>query len=47
MVTVGGVMYVLMEGTNKSELFAAYSEKDAYYIEFLISEDTTDLRLSV
>lgn len=45
-VTVGEAVYVLMEGPNESGLFAAYSEKDAYYIEFVISEDTTDLRLS-
>lgn len=44
-VTVGGVGYVLMEGTNESELFAAYVEKDAYYIELVTPEDTTDFRL--
>ena len=33
--TVGGVVYVLMDGTNESELFAAYIEKDAYYIELV------------
>ncbi len=43
---VRGVMCVLMEGTTESELFAAYVEKDAFYIEFLTIEDATDLRLS-
>ena len=37
-VTVGEAVYVLMEGTNKGELFAAYVEKDAYYIEFVTLE---------
>ena len=46
-VTVGGVVYVLMEGINQSELFAAFVEQDAYYSEFVLSENTTDLRLSV
>jgi len=44
-VTVGGVGYVLMDGPNESELFAAYVEKDAYYIELVTPEDTTDFRL--
>jgi hypothetical protein len=44
--TVGGVVYVLMDGANESELFAAYIEKDAYYIELVTPEDTTDVRLS-
>jgi hypothetical protein len=45
-VTVRGVGYVLMDGPNKSELFAAYVEKDAYYIELVPPEDTTDVGLS-
>jgi hypothetical protein len=45
-VTIGGVVYVLMDGPNKSELFAAYAEKDTYYIELVTSEGTTDLRMS-
>jgi len=45
-VTVGRVVYVLMDGTNESELFAAYVEKDAYYIELVTLEDTTDVGLS-
>ena len=44
-VTVGGVVSVLMEGTNESELFAAYAEKDAYSIELVTPEKTTDVRL--
>jgi hypothetical protein len=44
-VTVGRVVYVLMDGTNESELFAAYVEKDAYYIELVTPEDTTDFSL--
>jgi hypothetical protein len=44
-VTVGGVGYLLRDGTNESELFAAYVEKDAYYIELVTPEDTTDFRL--
>jgi hypothetical protein len=35
-VTVGGVVYVLMEGTNESELFTVYVEKDAYSIGLVI-----------
>ena len=34
-----------MDGPNESELFAAYVEKDAYYIEFVTPEDTTDFGL--
>jgi hypothetical protein len=34
-----------MDGPNESELFAAYVEKDAYYIELVTPEDTTDFRL--
>ncbi len=45
-VTVGRVVYVLMNGPNKSELFAAYSEKDAYYIELVPPEGTTGIGLS-
>ena len=44
-VTVGRVVYVLMDGTNESELFAAYAEKDAYYIELVTPEDATDVGL--
>ena len=33
--TVGGVVYVLMDGAKESELFAAYIEKDAYFIELV------------
>ena len=39
-VTVGGVVYVLTEGTSESELFAAYVEQDAYSIELVTPEDT-------
>ena len=39
-VTVGGVVYVLMEGTSESELFAAYVEQDAYSIALVTPEDT-------
>ena len=45
-VTVGGVVYVLMEGPNQSELFATFVEQDAYSIEFVTPEGATDLRLS-
>ncbi len=45
-VTVGRVVYVLMDGPNKSDLFAAYSEKDAYYIEFVPPEKAPDIGLS-
>jgi hypothetical protein len=45
-VTVGGVVYALMDGTNESELFAAYVEKDTYYIGLVTPEDTTDFGLS-
>ncbi len=45
-VTVRGVGYVLMDGTNESEFFAAYVEKDAYYIELVLPVDTTDIGLS-
>ena len=44
-VTVGGVGYLLMDGTNESELFAAYAEKDAYSLELVTPEETTDVRL--
>ena len=41
--TDGGVVYVLMDGTNESELFAAYVDKDAYFIELItIVENTND-----
>ena len=33
--TDGGVVYVLKDGTNESELFAAYVDKDAYFIELI------------
>ena len=35
--TDGGVVYVLMDGTNETKLFAAYVDEDAY-IEFVASE---------
>lgn len=37
--TVGGVVYVLMDGAHKSEFFAAFVEKDAYYIELIPTAD--------
>ena len=41
--TGGGVVYVLMDGTNESELFAAYVDKDTYFIELItIVENTND-----
>jgi hypothetical protein len=41
--TDGGVVYVLMDGTNESELFAAYVDIDAYFIELItIVENTND-----
>jgi len=43
---IRGVVCVLMEGTNESELFAAYVEKDAFYIELVTIVDASDLRLS-
>jgi len=46
MVTAGGVGYVLMEGTNQSELFATFVEQDAYYIELVTLEEAPDVRLS-
>ena len=36
--TAGGVVYVLMDGTNESKLFAAYIDKDAY-IELITTEE--------
>ena len=44
-VTVRGVGYVLMDGLNKSELFAAFVEKDAYYIEFVLPGDASNILL--
>ena len=41
--TVEGVVYVLMDDTNESELFAAYVEKDAYYIELVITSETENI----
>jgi len=35
--TAGGVVYVLMDGTNESKLFAAYIDKDAA-IELITSD---------
>ncbi len=32
----GGVVYVLMDGTNEAKLFSAYIDEDAY-IEFISS----------
>ena len=45
-VTVGRDVYVLMDGPNKSELFVAYAEKDAFYIEFVLPRDTSNILLS-
>ena len=45
-VTIGEAVYVLMEGTNQGELFAAYVEQDAYYIELVTLEEAPDVRLS-
>jgi hypothetical protein len=39
--TAGGVVYVLMNDTIASELFASYVDKDAYYIELITTEDNT------
>ena len=39
--TTGGVVYVLMNDTIESELFASYVDKDAYYIELITTEDNT------
>jgi hypothetical protein len=39
--TAGGVVYVLMNDTIASELFASYVDKDAYYIELITTEDHT------
>ena len=39
--TAGGVVYVLMNDTIESELFASYVDKDAYYIELIATEDNT------
>lgn len=36
--TAGGVVYVLMDETNESKLFAAYIDKDAY-IELIATEE--------
>ncbi len=36
--TAGGVVYVLMDSTNQSKLFAAYIDKDAA-IELITSDD--------
>jgi hypothetical protein len=38
----GGVVYVLMDGTNESELFAAYVDKDAYFIELITTVENTN-----
>ena len=35
--TDGGIVYVLMDGTNETKLFAAYVDEDAY-IEFVAPE---------
>jgi hypothetical protein len=37
--TDGGVVYVLMDGTNETKLFSAYIDTDAY-IEFVTPEET-------
>jgi hypothetical protein len=39
--TAGGVVYVLMNDTIESELFAGYVDKDAYYIELVTTDDNT------
>jgi hypothetical protein len=40
--TSGGVVHVLMDDTIESELFAAYVEKDAYYIELITTVENTN-----
>ena len=45
-VTVRGVVSVLMDGANESELFAAYVEKDAYSIGLATEEEASDVRVS-
>ena len=40
--TDGGVVYVLMDGTNETKLFSAYVDTDAY-IELVIPEDEETL----
>ncbi len=45
--TVGGIVYVLMDGTNESELFASYVEKDAYYIELVITSEIENISYDV
>jgi hypothetical protein len=39
--TAGGVVYVLMDATNESKLFAAYIDEDAA-IELVTEENATD-----
>lgn len=39
---VGGSVWVLLDGTSESELFAVYVEKDAFYIEFVTREGAAD-----
>lgn len=38
-------MHRLLDGTNESELFAVYVEKDAFYIEFVATENAADYHL--
>jgi hypothetical protein len=40
--TDGGVVYVLMDGTNETKLFSAYVDTDAY-IELVTPEDEETL----
>jgi len=39
--SAGGVVYVLMNDTIESELFASYVDKDAYYIKLITTEANT------
>jgi hypothetical protein len=40
--TDGGVVYVLLDGTNETKFFAAYADEDAY-IELVTAEDEATL----
>jgi hypothetical protein len=40
--TDGGVVYLLMDGINESELFAASVDKDAYFIELITTMENTN-----
>jgi hypothetical protein len=37
-----GVVYMLMDGTNECELFAASVDKDAYFIELITTVENTN-----